>query len=76
MKAPSLLGIEIEVLDAASDARLVAAVDERRVSGVAHDRARAQREVELTRWAEVIRDRLATFRSFDAAQRARGEDAH
>ena len=73
MKTPSLLGIEVEVLDAASGARLVAAVDERPVSGVDHDRARAQREAELARWAGVIRTRLAAFRSFDAAQRDRGD---
>ncbi len=74
MKTPSLLGVEVEILDAASGARLVAAVDERPVSGVDHERARAQQEAELARWASVIRTRLAAFRSFDAARRARGED--
>jgi len=74
MKTSSLLGVEVEILDAVSGARLVAAVDERSVSGVDHERARAQQEAELARWAGVIRTRLAAFRSFDAAHRARGED--
>ncbi len=74
MKTPSLLGVEVEILDATSGARLVAAVDERSVSGVDHERARAQQEAELERWAGVIRTRLAAFRSFDAAQRARDEN--
>lgn len=74
MKTPSLLGVEVEILDAISGARLVAAVDERSVSSVDHERARAQQEAELARWAGVIRTRLATFRAFDAAQRARDED--
>jgi hypothetical protein len=74
MKTPSLLGVEVEILDAVSGVRLVAAVDERSVSGIDHARARAQQEVELARWAGVIRTRLAAFRSFDAAHRARGED--
>ncbi len=74
MKTPSLLGIEVELLDATSGTRVVAAVDERPVSGVDHERARAQREAELRRWAGVIRSRLAAFRSFDAAQRIRGEE--
>ncbi len=74
MKTSSLLGVEVEILDAISGARLVAAVDERSVSGVDHERARAQQEAELARWAGVIRTRLAAFRSFDAAHRARGED--
>ncbi len=74
MKTSSLLGVEVEILDAISGARLVAAVDERYVSGVDHERARAQQEAELARWAGVIRTRLAAFRSFDAAHRARGED--
>ena len=74
MKTPSLLGIEVELLDAVSGKRVVAAVDERPVSGVDHERARAQRDAELARWAGVIRTRLAAFRSFDAAQRDRGEE--
>ena len=44
MKTPSLLGVEVEILDTASGARLVAAVDERPVSGVDHERARAQQD--------------------------------
>jgi hypothetical protein len=74
MKTPSLLGIEVEVLDTASGTRLVAAVDERPVSGVDHERAQAQRDAELARWAGIIRTRLAALRSFDAAQRARSEE--
>ncbi len=74
MKTSSLLGIEVELLDAVSGARLVAAVDERPVSGADHERARAQQEAELARWAGVIRTRLAAFRSFDSAQRARGDE--
>jgi len=74
MKTPSLLGVEVEILDAVSGVRLVAAVDERSVSGIDHARARAQQEAELARWAGVIRTRLAAFRSFDAAHHARGED--
>ena len=74
MKTSSLLGVEVEILDAVSGVRLVAAVDERSVSGVDHERARAQQEAELARWAGLIRTRLAAFRSFDAAHRARGED--
>ena len=73
MKTPSLLGVEVEILDAVSGARLVAAVDERKVSGVDHERARAQQAAELARWAGLIRTRLAAFRSFDAAHRARRE---
>jgi hypothetical protein len=74
MKTPTLLGVEVELLDAVSGARLIAAVDEHPVSGVDHERARSQQEAELARWAGVIRTRLAAFRSFDAAQRARGDD--
>jgi hypothetical protein len=74
MKTPSLLGVEVELLDAASGARLVAAVNDSPISGVDHERARAQQKAELVRLAGVIRSRLAAFRSFDAEQRARGEE--
>lgn len=74
MKTSSLLGVEVELLDAVSGARLIAAVDERPVSGADHERARARQEAELLRWAGVIRTRLAAFRSFDSAQRARGDE--
>jgi hypothetical protein len=73
MKTSVVLGVEVEILDAVSGARLIAAVDDRRVSRVEHGRARTRLEIELKRWAGLIRTRLAAFRDFDAAQRARGE---
>ena len=74
MKDGSLLGVEVEILDAVLGARLAAAVDERPVSRVDHDRARAQQASELARWAGAIRGRLAALRSFDTAQGARGDE--
>ena len=46
----------------------------RPASGATFLSSRAQHQGELARLAGLIRARLATFRSFDAAQRARGED--
>lgn len=56
--------LEIELLEAHSGRRLVAAVDQRRIP--VGERAR-----QPAMWAVLIRDRLAAFRRFDAAHRAR-----
>jgi len=57
--------LEVELLDAGSGRRLIAAVDQRRVPASDQSKLPAV-------WASLIRDRLAMFRQFDAAHRARG----
>jgi len=74
LNSPSVLGIEVELLDAVSGARVAAAVDERTIPSVDHERARVQQNAELVSWAGVVRTRLAALRSFDAAQRARSRE--
>ena len=59
----SRLSVEVEILDATSGERLIAAVDERRVAGARSEAASA----DLDAWADVIRERLSSFRRFDAA---------
>ena len=59
----SRLSIEVEILDATSGERLIAAVDDRRVASGHPEEARA----DLDAWADVIRQRLSSFRHFDAA---------
>ncbi len=75
LKTPSLLAVEVELLDASSGSRVVAAVDEQAVSSSGHERSQARREAELSRWAALIRARLAAFRSFDAAHQAGDAEA-
>lgn len=67
------VGIEVEILDAGSGERLVAAADAR---GDEDKRADSSSEGTNVReafdeWAGRARDRLAVFRAFDAAQRPR-----
>jgi hypothetical protein len=67
--------IEIEILDAESGRRLVAAADARGEVGPRAGRADATGEWTNARqdfefWAQRARDRLAAFRSFDAAEAA------
>ena len=59
---------EIEVLDAASGRRLVAAADARSREEVGAGGEAAGAEAAFTRWASRISLRLATFRDFDAAE--------
>lgn len=67
----SRLVIECEVLDALSGTRLVAAVADRSPQAIAGEDVTAADVLPraLTRWAELIRKRLATFRDFDAAEK-------
>ncbi len=60
------VAIEVEILDAVSRRRLVAVADSRGVG----DPTREARDVRaaFADWARRARDRLATFRDFDAAQ--------
>jgi hypothetical protein len=60
--------LEVEILDATTGTRLVAAVDDRDLEA-SDENARAGHPIEY--WAALIPDRLATFRQFDAAARAR-----
>ena len=62
------VAIELEILDAVSGKRLVAVADSRGVG----DPTREARDVRaaFANWARRARDRLATFRDFDAAQAA------
>jgi hypothetical protein len=62
--AGSHLVLEVELLDATSGQRVVAAVDQRKID--AGDSA-----TQTNAWAILIRNRLASFRQFDAAARAR-----
>jgi hypothetical protein len=58
--------LEVELLEAGSGRRLIGAVDRREIEP-------AIRAKQPDVWAVLIRDRLATFRGFDAAARARDE---
>lgn len=58
--------LEVEILDATSGKRIVAAVDSR-------DIPKTDRTKQTDAWATLIRNRLASFRQFDAAARARAE---
>jgi hypothetical protein len=60
--------LELELLDAGSGRRLVAVVDSRD-HGASGNEPRGDERV--PGWASLIRDRLATFRQFDAATRDR-----
>lgn len=64
----SYLILEVELLDAASGRRLVAAVDHRQLEST-------DSSSQTDAWAVLIRNRLASFRQFDAAWRAREADA-
>ena len=61
--AGEFLSIEVEVLDATSMERLVAAVDDRSVPS--QDSAEARSDLDA--WADTVRMRLVSFRDFDAA---------
>ena len=63
-EADSHLVLEVELLDGQSGARLVAAVDHREIEA-------AGSAPQTDAWAVLIRNRLASFRQFDAAARAR-----
>jgi hypothetical protein len=62
--------IEVEILDATSNARLLAAVDERAGGKTLEGATSAWADVEeaFDYWAEVMRERLSLFRHFDAAE--------
>jgi hypothetical protein len=64
-KGDSRLILEAELLDGGTGARVVALVDDRKLEA---DGAADQ----VGAWATKIRDRLAMFRQFDSALRARG----
>ena len=70
--------VEMEILDAASGARLVAVADARDeaggTGGAVHDWAGAGEAFDF--WAERARVRLAAFRSFDAAEAANDAGAN
>jgi hypothetical protein len=63
-EAGSHLVLEVEILDARSGQRVVGAVDHRQL-------AVAGTTSQTDAWAILIRNRLATFRQFDSAHRAR-----
>jgi len=63
-EAGSHLVLEVEILDGGSGERVVAAVDHRQLET-------AGTPVQTNAWAILIRNRLASFRQFDAAARAR-----
>jgi len=58
------VALEVELLDSVSGQRAVAAVDHRTLETAAST-------TQTDAWAILIRNRLATFRQFDAAARAR-----
>ena len=62
--AGSRLVLEVELLDATSGQRVVAAVDQRKIDA-------GGSATQTNAWAVLIRNRLASFRQFDAAARAR-----
>jgi hypothetical protein len=66
-EAGSHLVLEVELLDATSKERVVAAVDRRELEA-------AESVDQTDAWAVLIRNRLASFRQFDAATRARDAD--
>ena len=64
------VNIECELTDSASRKRLVAAVDHRKLSALPGDPAAvADGKRIYDRWAEIIRNRLAALRDFDASQK-------
>jgi hypothetical protein len=67
----STVVLEVELLDGSSGARLVAAVDHREVDATNKD---ADSVSQPEAWAVLIRDRLSTFRQFDAAVQTRKTD--
>ena len=60
----SYLILEVELLDAVSGQRLVAAVDRQKLEST-------DSSTQTHAWAVLIRNRLASFRQFDSAWRAR-----
>jgi hypothetical protein len=64
------LSIEVEVLDAVSGRRLIAARDSRGGGGEARRSIGERIDVRAAfhEWASLARDRLATFRDFDSAR--------
>jgi hypothetical protein len=67
------VGIECEILDATSGARLVGAVDERITTPVGDGGEAEALGDAFDRWADIIRMRLVAFRNFDSAQKAQNE---
>ena len=63
-EAGSHLVLEVELLDATTEKRVVAAVDQRELEAT-------ESADQTDAWAVLIRNRLASFRQFDAAARAR-----
>ena len=64
------VNIECELIDSVSRERLVAAVDERELATASEGAAAAADTNRIyDRWAEVIRNRLAALRDFDASQK-------
>jgi hypothetical protein len=68
------VAIELEILDAVSGERLVAAADSRGEGGEPDGTERAGTNLHnaFDEWAGRARDRLSLFRDFDAAQAAQG----
>ena len=62
--------IECELIDSVSRERLVAAVDHRKLSTATEGAAAAADANRVyDRWAEIIRNRLAALRDFDASHK-------
>jgi hypothetical protein len=66
------IGIECEVLDSATNRQLIAAVADQTPASIDQPDASSDEKIAfaLARWAELIRMRLATFRDFDAGEKA------
>jgi hypothetical protein len=67
------VGIECEILDVTSGARLVGAVDERTTTPIGGGGEAKALGGAFDRWAGIIRMRLVAFRNFDAAQKAQDQ---
>ncbi len=67
------VGIECEILDVTSGARLVGAVDERATTSVEGGGEAETLGDVFDRWADIIRMRLVAFRNFDSAQQAKDQ---
>jgi len=67
-RADSHLVLEVEMLDAMSGERVIAAVDHRTLDATS-DHVDSANPIE--QWPVIIRNRLGAFRQFDAAARAR-----
>ena len=77
--ASSRVNIECELIDSVSRERLIAAVDQRKLPTASEGEAGAgdfagsadSADVDriYDRWAEIIRNRLAALRDFDASQK-------